>query len=53
MTSHDFATTRRSPGDLDALSLGLAELMLSSSLAPATEAPPRPTITNNVRTAGW
>lgn len=30
MTSHDFATTRRSPGDLDALSLGLAELMLST-----------------------
>ena len=29
MTSHDFATTRRSPGDLDALSLGLAELMLT------------------------
>lgn len=53
MTSHDFATTRRSPGDLDALSLGLAELMLSSSLAPATEAPPRPIITKNVRTAGW
>lgn len=29
MTEHDFATTRRSPGDLDALSLGLAELMLT------------------------
>lgn len=31
MTSHDFATTSRSPGDLDALSLGLAELMLTDA----------------------
>ena len=29
MTTHDFATTSRSPGDLDALSLGLADLVLS------------------------
>ena len=35
MTEHDFATTRRSPGDLDALSLGVHELLLSS-------APPSP-----------
>lgn len=33
MTSHDFATNRRSPGDLDALSLGLAELMLATPVA--------------------
>lgn len=28
MTTHDFATSSKSPGDLDALSLGLSELML-------------------------
>lgn len=37
MTTHDFATSRRSPGDLDALSLGLAELMLTT---PATRRVP-------------
>ena len=31
MTTHDFATTSKSPGDLDALSLGLSELMLTRS----------------------
>ena len=35
MTTHDFATAKRSPGDLDALSLGVHELLLSS-------APPSP-----------
>lgn len=30
MTSHDFGTNPRSPGDLDALSLGIAELMLAT-----------------------
>ena len=34
MTSHDFGTSRRSPGDLDALSLGLAELMLAVNTDP-------------------
>jgi hypothetical protein len=28
MTSHDYGTSKRSPGDLDALSLGCADLML-------------------------
>lgn len=31
MTTHDFATSQRSPGDIDALSLGLAELMLGAT----------------------
>lgn len=30
MTTHDFATSSKSPGDLDALSLGLHELLLGS-----------------------
>ena len=30
MTTHDFATTDRSPGDLDALSLGVHELLLGA-----------------------
>ena len=39
MTTHDFATTSRSPGDIDALSLGLAELMLTTpEAAPASYA---------------
>jgi len=39
MTTHDFATTSRSPGDLDALSLGLSTLVLEPDAAPriATE----------------
>lgn len=40
MTTHDFATTRRSPGDLDALSLGLAELMLTGGVI-QNRTPPR------------
>ncbi len=50
MTTHDFATMKRSPGDIDALSLGLAELMLAKTV---NAAPPRPTITRAERTAGW
>lgn len=50
MTTHDFATAKRSPGDLDALSLGLAELMLAKT---SNAKPPAPTITHNERTAGW
>ena len=49
MTTHDFATTRRSPGDLDALSLGLAELMLTQG-APTTV---RASLKITERTAGW
>ncbi len=30
MTTHDFATTQRSPGDLDALSLGVHEMLLGA-----------------------
>lgn len=37
MTTHDFATSSKSPGDLDALSLGLHEILLS--VAPPS--PPR------------
>ena len=37
MTAHDFATSQKSPGDLDALSLGLHEILLS--VAPPS--PPR------------
>lgn len=33
MTTHDFATMSKSPGDLDALSLGLSELMLGGAAA--------------------
>ena len=35
MTTHDYATSKRSPGDLDALSLGCADLVLEQP-APAT-----------------
>lgn len=35
MTMHDFATASKSPGDLDALSLGLSELMLTRTAAPS------------------
>ena len=30
MTTHDFATTQRSPGDLDALSLGVHDMLLTT-----------------------
>lgn len=33
MCTHDFATTSKSPGDIDALSLGLSELMLGGAVA--------------------
>lgn len=42
MTTHDFATTRRSPGDLDALSLGLTEMMLATAQTPTYTDRPRP-----------
>lgn len=34
MTTHDYATTTRSPGDIDALSLGVHELLLSDASQP-------------------
>ena len=49
MTSHDFATKSKSPGDLDALSLGLSELMLNGPPA----APARTTILRPQRSAVW
>lgn len=39
MTTHDFATTQRSPGDLDALSLGLHEMLLSGTSVRADARP--------------
>ena len=49
LTTHDFATTSKSPGPIDALSLGLADLLLSRHVA----APARTTILRTERTAGW
>jgi hypothetical protein len=49
LTSHDFATTSKSPGAIDALSLGLADLLLSRHAT----APARTTILRTERTAGW
>ncbi len=40
MTSHDFATNNRSPGDLDALSLGLWELLLTKTNTVVNDTPP-------------
>jgi phage terminase large subunit-like protein len=50
MTAWDPASDAKSPDRVDALVYALTELSGSNR---ATEAPPRPTITNNVRTAGW
>jgi phage terminase large subunit-like protein len=50
MTAWDPASDARSPDRVDALVYALTELSGSNR---ATEAPPRPTITKNVRTAGW
>ena len=50
MTSHDFATTQRSPGDLDALSLGVHELLLGNT---TTTAPPRPVLLSRPNLPGW
>lgn len=49
LTSHDFATTSTSPGPIDALSLGLADLLLGKTAT----APARTTILRTERTAGW
>lgn len=51
MTSHDYSTSKKSPGDLDALSLGLATLMLGTATLTAEAS--RPRITTNAQTAGW
>ena len=50
MIAWDPASDARSPDRVDALVYALTELSGSNR---ATEAPPRPTITKNVRTAGW
>ena len=39
MTTHDFATTSKSPGDLDALSLGLHELLLIGTVTRSDASP--------------
>ena len=38
MTTHDFATTQKSPGDLDALSLAIHEVLLSRASVNTTDA---------------
>jgi phage terminase large subunit-like protein len=50
MTAWDPASDVKSPDRVDALVYALTELSGSNR---ATEAPPRPIITKNVRTAGW
>lgn len=50
MTSHDYATTSKSPGDIDALSLGLHELLLVNA---SNEKAPAPRLIPRSSTAGW
>lgn len=51
MTTHDYGSTKRSAGDLDALSLGCADLLLNA--APSEAAPPPRLVSRAARGAGW